>query len=904
MSRDLPDPDQLMNREVAETTKIYDRSGKILLYQVHGEQQRTLMSLEEIPDHVKQAAIAIEDKNFYEHEGFSLWAIFRTAITNLVRHQKAGASTLTQQLVKNTVLSPEKTYTRKIKELILAYRLENTYSKDEILQMYLNEIPYGGMAYGVEAASQHYFGKSVTEVNTAEAAVLAALPQAPSYYSPYGPNKERLLSRQRYIINLMKEQGYLTEEEAEKASNTKISFKEPGENIKAPHFVMYVQELLAEKYGQRVLEQGGLKIRTTLDWFKQKRAEDIIEKKVEHNLQNYNAENAALVSIDPKTGQILSMVGSKDFSSEDINGQFNVAIANRQPGSSLKPMAYAEAFEKGYKPETVLYDTETDFNAGEDEYKPQNFDDQTRGPISMRKSLAGSLNIPSVKTLYLAEKDTVIERLRDLGYTTFADNDKYGLSLVLGGGEVKLLEHTNAYGAFAREGDLHPHAAILEVKDNEGETVEEFKEKTRTTWNEDAARMINDILSDNNAREFVLGRNRDLNLGDREVAVKTGTTNDFKDGWTIGYTPSLVTGVWVGNNDNTPMADGAYGGTVAAPIWNEYMNTILGDTPKEDFKDPKIENTGKAVIDGDIEASSTEKVKIDKASGLLATEHTPENYIKEVTFENHHSILHYVDKEDPLGEKPDDPEEEEQYELWEEGVRQWAEEEFKDEDEIKPMQEKPQKEDNLHKPDNQPTFDLEGIKNKQILTEPMLNINISNASAPRGVSKVEYYIDGTPMLVATSYPFSFSRNIDFLDNGYHDLTVTACDDIDNCRSKDITFNLELEEDNSSLEDEVADISWIYPQDRELELTSSDFPMDLGFKVNKPKTINQLEVILFPIDATSSDPIALHSEGDVDSSLAVGQWDDPPAPGTYYLYGRVFSGQGVTESNKKTVVVTK
>lgn len=892
MSRNLPNPDQLMNREVSQTTKIYDRSGDTLLYKIHGKQQRTLMSLEDIPDHVQHAAIAIEDKSFYQHEGFSLWAIFRTAVTNIIYNEKAGASTLTQQLVKNTVLTPEKTYVRKIKELILAYKMENIYSKDQILQMYLNEIPYGGMAYGVEAASQHYFGKSVTEINIAEAATLAALPQAPSHYSPYGPNKEELIGRQKYIINLIQQQGYITKKEARRAKEYKVKFREPDTNIKAPHFVMYVKRMLADKYGQRALEQQGLKVYTTLDWYKQKKAKKIVKKWAEKNKKIYNANNASLVSINPKTGQILAMVGSKNYFSDEFDGQFNVATADRQPGSSLKPMIYATAFEKGYKPATILYDTKTDFAPGKGKYQPQNFDGEFRGPISMKKALAGSLNIPAVKTLYLAKKEKAIENLKDLGYTTLDKPDRYGLSLVLGGGEVKLLEHTNAYAAFAREGTIHPHSAILKVKNSEGEVIEEFEEKNREVWEKQDARMINDVLSDNSARVFAYGEDNELTLKNRPVAAKTGTTNNFKDAWTLGYTPSLVTGVWVGNNNNSSMAQGAYGGTVAAPIWNEYMTTILRDTPVEQFKEPQTKKTGKDIIDGDMDF--TETVKIDKASGLLATEYTPKNYVEEITFEKHHNILHYVDKENPLEEKPENPKEDPQYKNWEKGVREWIKEEFKDATSTKPMSEKPKKEDNLHRPEYRPTFQVSGIENKQIWSEPQLKASITDASAPRGIARTEFYANGELIHSTGNYPFEMRKDITFLKNGFHDLTVKVCDDIDNCRSKKTTFNLKLSEEQRP--EEKMDISWVYPTSG-LAVNSIDFPINLKFSLGDPQGIDSLGIYVSPKNSTTT---TLYSSSDTPPSLVSQKWEEPSGGGSYTLWGEI-QGRGRTMTSKKITI---
>lgn len=360
-SKDLPDPNKLMDRHVAQSTKIYDRTGKTVLYEIAGDQKRTLVSLSDIPVNVRNATIAIEDKDFYKHGGFSVWAIFRTAVTDLLFHKSAGASTLTQQFVKNAILTNEKTITRKVKELILSYQLERKFSKDEILQMYLNEIPYGSTSYGVEAASLRYFGKNVKDLNLAESAILAALPQAPSRYSPYGANKDLLIARQHYILDLMAKQGYITQAEADNAKKTELVFKKQADNLLAPHFVMYIKDLLSEKYGDKTVEQGGLKITTTLDLDKQKAAEQVIADHATKNQEKYQASNAALVSIDPKTGQILAMVGSKDYYDDKIDGQVNIATSPRQPGSSFKPIVYAADFIKGFTPDTILYDVVTNF---------------------------------------------------------------------------------------------------------------------------------------------------------------------------------------------------------------------------------------------------------------------------------------------------------------------------------------------------------------------------------------------------------------------------------------------------------------------------------------------------------------------------------------------------------------
>ncbi|MCX6795992.1 MAG: transglycosylase domain-containing protein, partial [Candidatus Falkowbacteria bacterium] len=550
LSRSLPDPNHLIEREVAQSTRIYDRTGKNIIYEIFSEQKRTLVKLSDIPADVKNATIAIEDKDFYKHKGFSFWAIFRSAVTDIIFRRSAGGSTLTQQFIKNAVLTNEKTLTRKIKELILAYRLEQKFSKDEILQMYLNEIPYGSTAYGVQAASQLYFGKDVKDTNLAEAAILAALPQAPTRYSPYGSHKDLLIGRQQYILELMSKQGYITEQEMNDAKNTEVKFKTPSASMIAPHFVMHIKEILSDKYGEKMVEQGGLKITTTLDLYKQNIAEEAIKTIGEKNSAKYDAGNAALLSLDPKTGQILAMVGSRDYFNDDIDGQVNVITSQRQPGSSIKPIIYSAAFIKGYTPNTILFDVVTNFSTSDTPYEPHNYDSKEHGPVTMRQALAGSLNVPAVKTLYLAGVDNVLNLAQDFGYTTFSDRSRFGLSLVLGGGEVKPIEHFNAFSAFAREGIIHPVTGLLKVEDSAGNVLEEYKDDAgKQVIDPKIAREINNILSDNSARAFIFGEKNYLTLDNRPVAAKTGTTNDYHDAWTIGYTPSIVTGVWVGNSD-------------------------------------------------------------------------------------------------------------------------------------------------------------------------------------------------------------------------------------------------------------------------------------------------------------------------------------------------------------------
>jgi 1A family penicillin-binding protein len=894
LSRDLPTPNQLISREVAQSTQILDSTGKEVLYEIHGEEKRTLVSLSEIPKYVQQATIAIEDKNFYEHRGFSLWAIFRTAVTNIIYRRTAGASTLTQQFIKNSVLTNEKKYTRKIKEFILAYRLEKQFSKDEILQMYLNEIPYGSTAYGVEAASRRYFGKSVKEINLAEAAILAALPQGPSRYSPYGSNKDILIGRQHYILDLMVKQGYINEEEAEAAKNFELVFEKPKENIKAPHFVMYIKEQLAAKYGEQMIEHGGLKIYTTLDLYKQKIAEEIIASKAENNLEKYNASNAGLVSIDPKTGYILAMVGSKDYFSEEIDGQVNITTSLRQPGSSLKPLVYAACFLKGFTPNSILYDVVTNFsNDKENPYEPLNYSKAENGPVSIRKALAGSLNIPAVKAIYLAGIDNVLDLASDLGYTTLKDKDRFGLSLVLGGGEVKLLEHTHAYSAFAREGNMSKLVSIIKIEDANGKVLEENKVVESKVMDPKAARMINDILSDNSARAYTFGSSNLLNLGERPVAAKTGTTNDYKDAWIIGYTPSIVTGVWVGNNDNTVMKNAGGGSVVAAPIWHEYMKTILGNTPVEYFKKPEIPKIDKPMLNGDAGNSNT--VKIDKASGLLATELTPASYIEERTFSNPHSILYYIDKNDPLGLIPTNPAQDPQFALWENAVQRWAEKQASSSDSKISRESPPKEKDNLHIKENLPKLTISSPSNNQIIDSVAITITVE-AEATRGIKTINYFLDKQLFASSDTAPYTVTKRIDFLENGFHNISVSACDDIENCSTEEVEFNLNLP-NNTGKNMEVSS-TITYPENGQA-IKKSEFPLSINLNVQNISAVSKLNIYL--IDDKSQKKI-IQSYNEIEQESISYSWSNPPDPGKYKLSIETSNWKNETSKEEITIKI--
>lgn len=584
-SKDLPSPDKINAKISAQSTQIFDRNGK-LLYEIHGDQNRILASWDEIPKNVKNATIAVEDKSFYKHGGFSIFGIAR-AFTGVITHNSSegGGSTITQQFVKNALLTNEHTYIRKIKELILSIEIEQMYKKDDILRMYLNEIPYGSNAYGIKVAAKTFFNKDLKDLTLAESATLAALPNAPTYYSPYGNHLDDLYKRKDLILDLMAEQKYITKDEAKIAKNEKLIFSNnPYGSIEAPHFVMYVKEKLVEKYGETKVNSGGLKVYTSLDYDKQVAAEDAVSTNVEKNKTRYGASNAGLVAIDPKTGQILAMVGSKDYFDETIDGQVNIAISNRQPGSSFKPFAYATAWKNSnWGPGSILYDVKTDFGGG---YVPQNYSGGFWGPVTMRTALQNSLNIPAVKTLYIAGVKSTIETAKAMGITTLDENGDYGLSLVLGSGEVKLLDMVSAYGVFANNGIKQDPTWFIRIEDNTGKVLDEYKQKTgKTVLDSQIAYLMNNVLSDDSARARTFGSGSALTLSGRPAAAKTGTTNSYKDAWTIGYTPSLVAGVWSGNNDGTPMTSGG-GAFAAAPIWHDFMTKALAGTTVEQFSRP------------------------------------------------------------------------------------------------------------------------------------------------------------------------------------------------------------------------------------------------------------------------------------------------------------------------------
>lgn len=582
-----PAASALVNRKIAETSIIYDSGGQHVLYEMHGEENRKIISHDEIPDFVRAATVATEDANFYHHFGVDPLAILRAFKVNMENDAiRQGGSTITQQLARSAFLTRERTMQRKILEAVFAFKIERHYSKDEILDQYLNEVPYGANAYGIETASETYFGKKAIDLTLDEAALLAALPKAPSYYSPYNTHHSALIARQKSILQRIGELGLAPQENVRQAlaENTFVKIKSSQQSIFAPHFVFFVLEQLEKKYGKEFIQTGGLRIYTSLDYDMQKKAENTVARGAERNIAR-GATNAGLVAVDPKTGNILAMVGSKNFFDKSIDGEVNVTISPRQPGSSFKPFVYTRAFEIGYQPETMILDAQTNFgpDGSGRNYIPRNYDGKFHGLLPMRSTLAMSLNVPAVKVLYLVGVDNAIDMAHRMGITTLNDRKRYGLSLVLGGGEVKLLDMTSAFSVFATEGVRNPAQAIIKIVNTSGRIYEQEKNNSERVLDTQIARKINSILSDNAARTPIFGPHSPLVLEGKTVAAKTGTTSEFRDAWTVGYTPSIAVGVWAGNNDNHPMHAGADGVFVAAPIWHDFMQQILANKPDETF---------------------------------------------------------------------------------------------------------------------------------------------------------------------------------------------------------------------------------------------------------------------------------------------------------------------------------
>ena len=754
----IPDLSVFEERKVSQSTKIFDRTGEILLYDVHNDAKRTLISYENISQKIKDATIAIEDAEFYSHKGIKPTAILRAVISNITPGSGAtqGGSTITQQVIKNSILTQDRTITRKLKEWILAIKLEKVLTKDQILNTYLNENPYGGSIYGVEEASKTFFGKSAKDVTLAEAAYIAAIPQAPTFYSPYGKNKERLDARKNLVLQQMLNNGFIKKDEYDIAIKENVNFLEKNTTgIRAPHFALYVKDYLVNKYGESMVEEGGLKVITTLNFSMQEKAEKVVSKFAPTIEKSFNASNTAMVAIDPKTGDILMMVGSRDYF-EKGHGNFNITTAYRQPGSTFKPFVYATAFMKGYTPDTILFDTKTEFSARctpegkpknpKDDikvcYSPNNYDLLFDGPQTIRRSLAHSRNIPAVKALYLAGINDSIKTAEAMGITSLRDPDRYGLTLVLGGGEVSLLELTSAYSVFANDGLRNPYRSILKVEDNKGNILEEAGFNQTQAIPPQVARQISDILSDPSPAIRLDTMTTAVEHLHRQIATKTGTTNDYRDVWIESYTPNLAVGAWAGKNDNSAM-DKKVAGLIITPVWSAFMTEINKDYPKESFKKPEpTPDNLKPVLRGIWKGGVS--YKRDTVSGKLATELTPKETTQEIIFPSVHDILHWVNKEDPNGEIPKDPGSDSQYENWEFGVRNWFENwkisnpNFVENEAISVPLEK----DDVHTLENSPVITIT-VPAQELPFDKNTRINLSISSSGKfPLKKSELYING------------------------------------------------------------------------------------------------------------------------------------------------------------------
>jgi 1A family penicillin-binding protein len=817
-SKDLPRKGKIINRKSSESTVIMDRNGNSL-YNVFGNERRTSIDFAEIPQDIKDATVALEDKNFYHHFGFDYRGFSRAVIYRILGKPSAGGgSTITQQFVKNALLSPKQNISRKIKELILSIELEQIYSKEEILAFYLNEIPYGNNNYGIEAASNYYFNKRAKDLTLPQAAILASIPQRPTYYSPYGTHTDQLINRRNSTLKKMLDQGYITQEEYDSATkdDTLAQIQPKHEAILAPHFVMYVKEQLETEYGQDIVENGGLRVYTTLDIEKQKYAEQAIQDNTA-KIQKYNGDNASLVSIDTKTGEILAMVGSIDYFNRENNGNYNATIALRQPGSSFKPIAYATAFKGKYNPAYTLFDLPTDFG----NYSPQNFNGSFNGPVSMRTALQNSLNIPAVKTLYLAGIDKTIDTAHDIGITSLNDRARYGLSLVLGGGEVKLVDLTNAYATFGNQGKNSPLSSILKIEDKDGKIIKENKsDKQKEVLDPQVAYEISDVLSDNNARGMVFGTNSPLHFPERTVAAKTGTTQNFMDAWTVGYTPSIAAGVWVGRNDNKPMNNMADGVVIAAPIFHQYMDLALKDKENEEFARPAgIEEITVEKYSNKLPTDASKEfvkdiftkwqipkdhddvnvtLRVCKSSGKIATDLTPDDQTEIKTFTNVHSEMPSLSN-------------------WEGVVRIWAEEHGMG---SVPPTEKCDE----YTPDNEPKVSISSPPADSTLSSTtMINVDVTSGY---DIELVQFYIDNVSIGEKSAAPYSLSYDFSKLASGSHTLKVSATNKLSLTGQSSINFKVASDSTapgnatnvkiTSTAGSGSATIQWTNPIDSDLE----------------------------------------------------------------------------------------
>jgi membrane peptidoglycan carboxypeptidase len=795
--KDLPNPRKLSERFVVESTKIYDRNGE-LLFNFHGEQNRTRVEFDQISDHVKKATIALEDASFYKHPGFDVKGLSRAIICRLPvcgGRVSGGGSTITQQYVRNADvgITRERSSNRKLREIILSIEIEQIYGKDEILTGYLNEIPYGANAYGIEAAAQTYFRKAAAELSLAEAATLASIPQRPTFLSPYGNNLPALFARKDYTLDRMARVGFITQEEADaakaEAPNLESPSFAPRSNITAPHFVFYVREKLIDfldddpATAELKLDQAGFNVYTSLDLETQRLAESILAEMGPSAVDRYQASNAAITAVDPKTGEIIAMAGSIDYNNSR-SGNTNFAAANLQPGSAFKPLVYVTAFGKKYKysPASITFDLPTDFGGG---YRPNNYNGQFSGPITNRNALARSLNVPAVKNLYLVGIPDALKTAESLGITTLTEPQRYGLSLVLGSGEVKPVELAAAYGTFGNEGKRYPLRPILRIE-RAGSIIKDFtKEEATQAVEPEVAFQMSHIMADNGARAPVFGTRNHLTLGpDRPVAAKSGTTQNNRDAWTVGYTPQISVAVWVGNNEpNKTMIRGADGSIVAGPMWNRFMREYLKGKPVEQFKRPDtIREFTVDRLSGKIPTNQSPpdqritdifapwqiptdfddvhvRVSLDRVSGKLATELTPEENI----------VVRFFCR--IRSEVPDNPN-------WEAPVQAWAA--------SNGCTERPPTErDDVHTEGNRPSVSITSPSSGSTVTGTFTITATTGGSRP--ISKVDFYINSVLIGTATKDPWSTTYDANSLPAGSSIIEAVVRNDLGLTRTDQVTI---------------------------------------------------------------------------------------------------------------------
>lgn len=814
-SRELPNPNRLLERSFELSTRFYDRNDK-LLYEVFGDKNRTLIKLEEVNPYVTYATLSTEDSEFYLHKGYSIRGMLRALRNTLTGEGLQGGSTLTQQVIKNTLLTQDRTIVRKIKEFILSLQLENRYSKDEIIQMYLNETPYGGQNYGIYSASKAYFNKLPKDLTIAESAYLAGLPQSPSYYSQFGANPEAGIERKDYVLYLMKERGwvasdgkrhYLSSEDYESAKNEELRFETARVPLEAPHFVFYAKQYLIDLLGEEVVEKGGLKVKTSLDLEVQNLAQETVTNELESS-KNLNVWNGAMVVLDPKNGQILAMVGSKGYNldpqpdgcASGTSGEesckfdpyVNVALSNRQPGSAIKPITYATMLSQGYTAAYPFLDMPIAFegSAPDKPYIPENYDGLYRGVVSLRRSLANSLNVPAVEALKIAGIDNMIDQAEKMGISTFKDRQRYGLALTLGGGETKLLELTGAFSVFAAKGVYYKPSPIIEVQDSTGRVVFRSQETGVEVLDPSVAFLISDILSDDGARSEVFGAGSLLNIPGHQVAVKTGTTDDKRDNYAIGYTPSIVAGVWVGNSNNEKMnpyiASGISG---ASPVWNTFMKEYLKNKENEKFEAPK----------------NVEKFEVDKLTGGLPYENfetRKEWFIKGTEPSAKSDWFQRIEICEIDGRIANDgckdagKTDEESfvritapYSDWQPAVDAWVKEKYKDDDKFFPPLMVSELEFDASEVSNKDDVNVEivGVKDDQSVP---LNFRLNvEASCYNDIKVVRIYMDGDKVAEDDESPYGYNFELKASDIGKHEFEATVTDEDGNKGSAKVKLNV-------------------------------------------------------------------------------------------------------------------